>query len=78
VNAPNRKKTAPIVLALLLTGSLSAQRKMEWLDRGLIAVPDGKGHVLLSWRLLGTEDPKSTFNVYRSSGGKTTKLKRYR
>ncbi len=69
------KKTGTILLALLITGTtLFAQRQMEWLDRGLIAVPDRQGKVLVSWRLLGTEDPQVTFNVYRSAGGKTIKL----
>ncbi len=69
------KKTGSILLALLIAGTtLKAQRQMEWLDRGLIAVPDRQGKVLVSWRLLGTEDPQSVFNVFRSSGGKTIKL----
>ena len=63
------------LLALLLSGSLVfAQRKMEYLDRGLIAMPDRKGHLFVSWRLLGTEDPATTFNVYRNTGGKAVKL----
>ena len=46
--------------------SLMAQRQMENLDRGLVAVQTGSG-VFLSWRVLGT-DPKSiSFNVYRNS-----------
>jgi rhamnogalacturonan endolyase len=58
-------------LLLLFAGSASAQRYMEKLDRGLIAVKSGGGY-FLSWRLFGT-DPQDTtfgFNVYRG----TTKL----
>ncbi len=63
------------LFTLLLSGSMVfAQRKMEYLDRGLIAMPDRKGHLFVSWRLLGTEDPATTFNVYRNTGGKTVKL----
>jgi len=63
------------LLVLLLSGSIVfAQRKMEYLDRGLIAMPDRKGHLFVSWRLLGTEDPATTFNVYRRTAGKTVKL----
>jgi hypothetical protein len=39
-------------------------RQMEYLDRGLVAVKVDNG-VFLSWRLLGTEDPSISFNVYR-------------
>ncbi len=68
-------KISLCLLALLLSvSSLTAQRKMEYLDRGLIAMPDRMGHLFLSWRLLGTEDPATTFNVYRTTGGKTVKL----
>lgn len=44
------------------------RRLVENLDRGLVAVPSGKG-TFLSWRLLGTEYGSGVaFNVYR--GGK--------
>ncbi len=42
------------------------QRQMEYLNRGLVAVPDGKGNIFVSWRLLVTDDDKVCFNVYRS------------
>lgn len=57
------------VLPFLLLGSaLLAQPKMEYLTRGLHAVPDGKGSLLVSWRLLGTEDTTVNFNLYRTEG----------
>ncbi|MDA1475848.1 rhamnogalacturonan lyase [Bacillus changyiensis] len=40
-------------------------RQMELLKRGLVAVKTEKG-VFLSWRLLGTEQPSVSFNVYRN------------
>lgn len=41
--------------------------EMEKLDRGLVALPaqDEKG-IFLSWRLLGTDDLQTTFDVYRN------------
>ena len=60
-----------IGVVLLIAGPASAQRYMEKLDRGLVAVKSGSGY-FLSWRLFGT-DPQDTtfgFNVYRG----TTKL----
>ena len=66
---------------LLLAGLLitvitaSAQRQMEYLDRGVVATPDGQGHVFVSWRLLATDDDKIAFNVYRATGtAKAVKL----
>jgi rhamnogalacturonan endolyase len=50
---------------LLVTPARSAQRQMEKLDRGLVAVKISNG-VFLSWRLLATDDPKIKFNVYRN------------
>ncbi len=53
-----------LVLFLFQMGVVQAQRKMEKLDRGLVAVKTNNG-VFLSWRVLGT-DPKSVaFNIYR-------------
>jgi rhamnogalacturonan endolyase len=65
------KSKSVVVAALLIAGPASAQRYMEKLDRGLVAVKSGSGY-FLSWRLFGT-DPQDTtfgFNVYRG----TTKL----
>ncbi|WP_182881528.1 cellulose binding domain-containing protein [Microbispora sp. H10949] len=41
-------------------------RQMENLNRGLISVRSGSGN-LVSWRLLGTENVGTGFNVYRGS-----------
>ena len=52
-----------------------AQRAMEWLDRGVVAVRNTDGSVFVSWRLLGTEPDNISFNLYRSKGsGKLQKL----
>ncbi|WP_246050684.1 rhamnogalacturonan lyase [Asticcacaulis tiandongensis] len=51
----------------LLTGlgAQAAPRWMETLDRGAVAVPAINGGNLVSWRLLATDAPKTTFDVYR-------------
>jgi len=38
---------------------------MEYLNRGLVAVKVSSG-VFLSWRLLGTDDKNTAFNIYRN------------
>ncbi|MBQ5996894.1 MAG: rhamnogalacturonan lyase [Bacteroidales bacterium] len=59
-------------LSFALNGS--AQRQMENLDRGVVAINQGDG-VFVSWRLLGTEPMDLGFNVYRQTdGGKAVKL----
>lgn len=51
--------------ALLLTaGSMSGQRVMDKLDRGLIAVKGDNGN-LVSWRVLGEDADNVKFNLYR-------------
>lgn len=40
-------------------------RVMEWLDRGLVALEIDKG-VFLSWRVLGSDDEKVGFDLYRN------------
>ena len=40
-------------------------RQMEYLDRGLVAFPAEKGNAV-SWRLLGTDNPALSFDVYRN------------
>lgn len=58
-------KRALVILTLVfVTFLLPAQRKMETLDRGLVAVKVQQG-VYLSWRIYGTEWYGVTYNVYR-------------
>ncbi|UCD51796.1 MAG: rhamnogalacturonan lyase [Phycisphaerales bacterium] len=58
---------AAIVIGLLLFTAdwASAQRHMEHLDRGVVAVLEGRSRVYVGWRLLGTEPEGMAFNVYR-------------
>jgi rhamnogalacturonan endolyase len=53
-----------LFICLLISTNILSQNKMEYLTRGLHAVPDGNGNVLISWRLLGTEDSTVNFNLY--------------
>jgi hypothetical protein len=60
----NLPKQFALAAASETTSTSSVLRQMEYLDRGLVAVKVDNG-VFLSWRLLGTEDPSISFNVYR-------------
>lgn len=42
-----------------------AQRRVEYLDRGLVAVP-GDGGTLVSWRFLGTDPQDIKWDLYRN------------
>lgn len=68
-----------IVMAMggLLLGASEAraQRLMEKLGRGVIAVNEGGGKVFVSWRLLGDDPERIAFNLYRKAdGGEAVKL----
>lgn len=64
-----------LAASLWLAGSAHAQRQMENLNRGLVAVRKNSTQIYLSWRLLGHEAPNLGFNLYRSAnGGAATKL----
>ena len=64
-----------ILLSLLfLSCSIFAQRQMENLDRGVIAIKNN-GQFFISWRVLGTDADDLAFNLYRKSGSeKAVKL----
>lgn len=57
--------TSMIIALAHCTGSVNAQRQMEWLDRGVVAVQQTDGTVYVGWRMLGTEPGSVGFNVYR-------------
>ena len=53
--------------------TLTGNRMMEKLDRGVVAVSTGKS-VFVSWRLLASDESDIGFNVYRTTDGKTVQL----
>lgn len=73
-------KDKPVVLKfgfllLMIISSLyvSAQRQMENLGRGVVAVRQGADSVFISWRILGTEPDDITFNLYRKTANTIAK-----
>ena len=62
---------APIGVLMLSLITALAQRQMENLGRGLVAIHHGDRKVFVSWRLLGTEPDEIAFNVYRVNSGAT-------
>ena len=57
-------KISSIVLFSFILLNISAQRNMEDLGRGLVAMRTDDNTVFLSWRLLGTEPENIVFNLY--------------
>jgi rhamnogalacturonan endolyase len=54
---------------LLLAAQAGAQRQMENLGRGVVAINQGGGKVYVGWRMLGTDPDDIAFNLYRATGG---------
>jgi rhamnogalacturonan endolyase len=59
---------AGVVLLGVITKAAFAQRQMEPLGRGVVAIPQGGGKVFVGWRLLGTDPDEIGFDLYRSTG----------
>ncbi|HLM58933.1 MAG TPA: rhamnogalacturonan lyase [Pyrinomonadaceae bacterium] len=57
------------VLLLVAPAQAVAQRQMERLGRGVVAVRQADGKVWVGWRMLGTDPDEVAFNLYRSAGG---------
>ena len=55
----------PALLLALPLQSFAHPRQLEAIDRGLLVSNVGKSGMLVSWRLLGTEDSGTEFNLYR-------------
>lgn len=58
------------LVALTCTAEVLAQRQMEHLGRGVVAIHQSEGKVFVSWRLVATDPDGTAFNVYRKLGDK--------
>lgn len=59
----------------LMAGTAHAQRQMEKLGRGVVAVRSSASTAYIGWRLLATDPEDIGFNIYRSqNGGAAVKL----
>ena len=58
------KKLFLLALTAIMTFNVMAQRTMDKLDRGLVAIKTDAG-VFCSWRILGEEYYDVTYNIYR-------------
>ncbi|MBO9657785.1 MAG: rhamnogalacturonan lyase [Chitinophagaceae bacterium] len=61
-------KCLATLLILFVFSPAFAQRRMEYLDRGVVAVRNMKDQVFVSWRLAGNEPATLSFDVYRVKG----------
>ncbi len=55
---------ALLTLGLMHSAFADGGRKLEKLDRGAVAIAAGTD-VFVSWRVLGTDEPGTRFNIYR-------------
>ena len=55
------------IFLIFLSLIVQAQRQMEYLTRGLVAVQAGHDSVFVSWRLLNSDAENIAFNVYRQA-----------
>lgn len=60
------KKIVTWLVCFFLSYTSFAQRNMEYLDRGLLAIKVNNG-VYINWRMLGTDPANISFNIYRGS-----------
>lgn len=58
----------------MAANSVFAQRQLEPLGRGLVAVRYSTSSVYIGWRLLATDPDSTAFNLYRVTGTVTNKL----
>lgn len=61
------------IVCILPVNKLNAQRLMEKMDRGLVAVRTSSDSVFISWRLLKDDPDSCGFDIYRKSSGVSPK-----
>ncbi len=58
-----------IICLVFISTQFHAQRIVQDLDRGVVAIHSEATKAFVSWRLFATEPSNTGFNLYRSSGG---------
>ncbi len=69
----NTRSISILAVACVLAGAapIYAQRVLENLGRGVIALHSSDTEVYVGWRMLATDPADVAFNLYRSTGGST-------
>lgn len=62
-----------LIITLMLSFSGQSQPLMENLNRGVVAMKCNDG-IFISWRLLGSDNFDTAFDVYRNENGKSKKV----
>jgi hypothetical protein len=63
------KTTLGLIMLMGVLPAGAADRQMEYLGHGVVAVNQGDGRVYIGWCLLGTDPENIAFNVYRVAEG---------
>ena len=74
---PRSRLIVAVLFGTTVVGTVpaGAQRQMEHLGRGMVAIHQGGGKVYVGWRLLGTDPDDIAFNLYRTAdNGESVKL----
>ena len=59
-----------LYLFVIVSTTLLAQRQMEFLDRGMIAIQSDSKNVYIGWRVLANDQPDLKFSLYRKEEGR--------
>ncbi len=76
MNLKHLSRSIVLPVLILAVSSVFAQRQMENLERGIIALRQSTDSVFVSWRMLGTDPDNIAFNVYRVTGEGKTKIEK--
>jgi rhamnogalacturonan endolyase len=71
IRKPLLKSLSAVLAGVLFIPALFAQREMENLGRGVVAIKQEERKIFVSWRVLGTDPEKLAFNLYRSTEPKS-------
>ncbi|MDP4278817.1 MAG: hypothetical protein Q8914_14425, partial [Bacteroidota bacterium] len=72
ISGMSRRMALSVCLLFMMTVTISAQRKYQTLDRGVVACNNGiasSSPVFISWRLLAQDPETVRFNLYCNKGG---------
>ena len=70
-----KKLSAILIVLITLISGINAQRRIDRMDRGIVAIPKSSSQIYVSWRHFATDPDDIAYNLYYKTSPTGTEIK---